>query len=139
MYCYILFIIIVVGRMVRFKNRYILADYENVAFGEVLTEKAFLRLIKDRAEEMMGQLFLAKISFSLQIKYLSLGKVIIRVPRDHASDLLACLFIIKGLRVRHVSGVIRGIQKKLFEVFRKELGRELSVGEADLINKIDYS
>ena len=33
----------------------------------------------------MGQLFLAKITFSLQIKYLNLGKAIIRVPRDHAN------------------------------------------------------
>ncbi len=87
---------------------------------------------------MMGQLFLAKVTFSLQIKYLNLGKVIIRVPRDHTTELLACLFVIKGLKVMHVSGVIRGIQKKLFEVFRKELKRELSVGEADMINKIDY-
>ena len=34
---------------------------------------------------MMGDLFLAKVTFSLQIKYLQLGKAIIRIPRDHAS------------------------------------------------------
>ena len=45
----------------------------------------------------------------------------------------------KGLKVIKVSGVIRGIQKKLFELLRKELQRELSTIEADMINKIDYS
>lgn len=69
----------------RFKNRYILADYENMEFGEPVTERGLLKVIKERVEEMMGQLFLAKITFSLQIKYLSLGKVVIRVPRDHAT------------------------------------------------------
>lgn len=62
----------------------------------------------------MGQLFLAKIAFSLQIKYLNHGKVLIRVPRDHATQLITCLFVIKGLRVIQVSGTIRNIQKKLF-------------------------
>jgi len=88
---------------------------------------------------MMGQLFLAKISFSLQIKYLNHGKVLIRAPRDHATQLIACFFVIKGLRVIKVSGTIRNIQKKLFELLRKELSRELTVLEADAINKIDYS
>ena len=74
----------------------------------------------------MGQLFLAKITFSLQIKYMNQGKAMIRVPRDHATELQACLMVIKGLKVIHVSGVIRGIQKKLFYLLRKELGRELS-------------
>lgn len=76
----------------------------------------------------MGQLFLAKISYSLQIKYLNQGKVLIRVPRDHATQLLACLFIISGLRVIQVSGTIRNIQKKIFELLRKELRRELTAG-----------
>ena len=88
---------------------------------------------------MLGQLFLAKIAFSLQIKYFSLGKVIIRVPRDHAVEFQACLFPVKGLKVIHVSGVIRGLQKKLFEIYRKELKRELTEGEKDVINRIDYS
>ncbi len=63
---------------------------------------------------MMGQLFLAKITFSLQIKYLNQGKVLIRAPRDHATQLLTCLFIIKGLKVIQVSGTIRNIQRKIF-------------------------
>lgn len=68
---------------------------------------------------MMGQLFLAKITFSLQIKYLHLGKAIIRVPRDHATELQGCLFVLRGLKVIAISGVIRGMQKKLFEVLRR--------------------
>jgi RNase P/RNase MRP subunit POP5 len=88
---------------------------------------------------MMGQLFLAKIAFSLQIKYLQLGKAIIRVPRDHATELQGCLFVLKGLRVISVSGVIRGMQKKIFEVMRRELKRELTVQERDMIDKIDYA
>lgn len=32
--------------MVRFKNRYILADYENVQFNDPPNEKSFLKLIK---------------------------------------------------------------------------------------------
>ena len=88
---------------------------------------------------MMGQLFLAKIAFSLQIKYLQLGKAIIRVPRDHATELQGCLFVLKGLRVLAVSGVIRGMQRKLFEVMRRELRRELTAQERDVIERIDYA
>jgi RNase P/RNase MRP subunit POP5 len=125
--------------MVRFKNRYILADYQDVGFNEPPTEKSFLKMLKERVEEMMGQLFLAKVTFSLQIKYLNLGKVLIRAPRDHATQILACLFIIPGLKVIRVSGTIRNIQKKIFQLLRKELRRELSATESDLIEKIDYS
>ena len=80
-------------------------------------------MIKQAAEDMMGQLFLAKITFSLQIKYMQHGKAVVRVPRDHATELMACLFVLKGLKVVHVSGVIRGTQKKLFELLRRELHR----------------
>ena len=73
-----------------------------------------IRLIKEIAEEMMGQLFIAKITFSLQIKYMNHGRAIVRVPRDHATELQACLMVVKGLKVIHISGVIRGMQKKLF-------------------------
>jgi RNase P/RNase MRP subunit POP5 len=125
--------------MVRFKNRYILADYSNLITAEPLTERGLLKLLKETVEEMMGQLFLAKVTYSLQIKYMNQGRVIIRVPRDHATELQACLFIIKGVKVMHVSGVIRGMQKKLFEVLRRELHRELTAGETDMINKIDYA
>ena len=125
--------------MVRFKNRYILADYSNLPLSEPATERILLKLIKEVAEEMMGQLFLAKVTFSLQIKYLQHGKAIIRVPRDHATELMACLFVVKGLKVITVSGVIRGIQKKLFGVLRKELKRELTEYESDLIEKVDYA
>lgn len=125
--------------MVRFKNRYILIDYTNMPFTEPVTERALLKLIKDTAEDMMGQLFLAKITFSLQIKYLQLGKAIIRVPRDHATELQGCLFVLKGMRVIGVSGVIRGMQRRLFEVMRKELKRELTAHERDVIEKIDYA
>lgn len=62
----------------------------------------------------MGELFLAKITFSLQIKYMNLGRVVIRVPRDHCAQLLASIFAFKGLRVIQVSGTIRGLQKRLF-------------------------
>lgn len=62
----------------------------------------------------MGELFLAKVTYSLQVKYMNLGKVLIRVPRDHSTDLLACLFVLKGLKVITVSGTIRCIQAKLF-------------------------
>ena len=99
--------------MVRFKNRYILADYTDLHPNLPHHEKAYLKLIKEAAEEMMGQLFLAKITFSLQIKYLNQGKILIRAPRDHATQLLGCLFVVKGLRVIKVSGTIRGIQKKM--------------------------
>ena len=88
---------------------------------------------------MMGQLFLAKITFSLQIKYFNQGKAIIRVPRDHASELIACLFVVKGLKIIKVSGVIRGIQKVLFTLLRRELKRELTAYESDMIDKIDYA
>ena len=71
--------------MVRFKNRYLLIDYSNIPFPEPPTERTLLKLIKEVAEEMMGQLFLAKISYSLQIKYLNQGRAIVRVPRDHAT------------------------------------------------------
>ena len=81
----------------------------------------------------MGQLFLAKISFSLQIKYLSQGRVLIRAPRDHATPLLACLFVLKGLRVLQVSGTIRSLQKRLFALMRKELSRELTAAESEMI------
>ena len=124
--------------MVRFKNRYILADFSNMTCLETPNEKGLLKVIKERAMEMMGELFLAKITFSLQIKYMNQGKAIIRVPRDHATELIACLFVMKGLKVLHVSGVIRGIQKKLFELMRKELNRELTDGEKDMIDRVDY-
>jgi RNase P/RNase MRP subunit POP5 len=50
---------------------------------------------------------------------MNLGRVLIRVPRDHCASLLACLFVLKGLRVIKTSGTIRGIQTKLFELTRK--------------------
>jgi RNase P/RNase MRP subunit POP5 len=105
--------------MVRFKNRYILADYSHLQNGEEINERAILKRVKEAAGEMMGELFLAKITFSLQIKYMNLGKVLIRVPRDHCTELLACMFILKGLKIVKISGTIRGIQKKLFEILRK--------------------
>lgn len=125
--------------MVRFKNRYILVGYEDLPVTDLLNEKSLLKIVKQAAEDMMGELFLAKIAFSLQIKYLNLGYALIRVPRDHCRDLQACLFVIKGLRVISVSGTIRNMQKKLFELLRMSLKRELSAGESDLIQKIDYS
>jgi len=67
-------------------------------------------LIKQAAEEMMGELFLAKIAFSLQIKYMNLGKALIRVPREHCTDLQACIFMVKGIRMLKISGTIRKIQ-----------------------------
>jgi len=80
------------------------------------------------AVEFMGELFLAKITFSLQIKYMNLGKVLIRVPRDHCKELVACLFPLKGFRIIQISGTIRKTQQKLFELLRQELERELTAG-----------
>lgn len=114
--------------MVRFKNRYILADYSQMSEAAQTNDRFFLKLLKQVCEEMLGELFLAKITFSLQIKYMHLGKVLIRVPRDHCTNLIACIFMIKGLKIVKVSGTIRGIQLKLYELARKELKRELSKG-----------
>lgn len=36
--------------MVRFKNRYVLADYENMPFVEQPNERAFLKIIKEKVE-----------------------------------------------------------------------------------------
>jgi RNase P/RNase MRP subunit POP5 len=105
--------------MVRFKNRYILADYSQIQNAGETNDRSFLKLVKQVAQEMLGELFLAKITFSLQIKYMNMGKVLIRVPRDHSTNLIACIFIIKGLKIVKVSGTIRGIQKKLYELARK--------------------
>lgn len=109
--------------MVRFKNRYILADYSQMPEAGQTTDRSFLKLVKQACEEMLGELFLAKVTFSLQIKYMQLGKVLIRVPRDHCTNLIACLFTLKGLKIVKTSGTIRGIQKKLYEMARKELRR----------------
>jgi RNase P/RNase MRP subunit POP5 len=125
--------------MVRFKNRYILADYSQMPDAAQTTDRSFLKVVKQACEEMLGELFLAKVTFSLQIKYMQLGKVLIRVPRDHCTNLIACLFMLKGLKIVKTSGTIRGIQQKLYEMARKELRRELSKGEQDLIERIDYS
>ena len=125
--------------MVRFKNRYILVDYIDMPFDDQPTERTLLRIIKETSQNMMGELFLAKIAYSLQIKYFSHGRAIIRVPRDHATDLQACLFVIRGMKVLQISGVIRGIQKRLFELMRRELRRELTENEEDTIKKIDYA
>lgn len=40
--------------MVRFKNRYILADFSHLQPVESLNEKGLLKLVKQTAEEMMG-------------------------------------------------------------------------------------
>ena len=71
-------------------------------------------MIKEKAAEMLGELFVAKIAFSLQIKYMNLGKVVIRVSREQCNELLACLFVIKGLKIIRTSGTIRCIQTKIF-------------------------
>lgn len=100
--------------MVRFKNRYILADYTFIDNNGPVNEKFLFKMMKEKAAEMLGELFVAKIAFSLQIKYMNLGKVVIRVSREQCTELLACLFIIKGLKVIRTSGTIRCIQTKIF-------------------------
>jgi RNase P/RNase MRP subunit POP5 len=54
---------------------------------------------------------------------MSIGKVLIRVPREHFTNLIASLFVLKGFKIIKVSGTIRCIQKKLFELARLELKR----------------
>lgn len=58
--------------MVRFKNRYLLVDLHELPGEYCNSEKALVRFVKSQAEEMMGELFIAKISYSLQVKYLAL-------------------------------------------------------------------
>lgn len=72
---------------------------------------------------MMGEMFLAKISFSLQVKYLYLGKCVIRVPREYVDELVTCLFPLKGFKIKHVSGTIIKLQKLIVQMLRKELLR----------------
>ena len=125
--------------MVRFKNRYLLLDYSHLPATQPLNERQLLALVKETILEMMGELLLAKVTFSLQIKYMALGRALLRVPRDHAQAVVAALFPVKGLAVRHVSATIRKSQERLFALLRGDLGREPTLAEAELINKIDYS
>ena len=67
----------------------------------------------------MGDMFLAKVSFSLQIKYHYLGKCIIRVPREYCNELIACLFIFQGMKILQTSGTIIKLQKKVISILRK--------------------
>ena len=125
--------------MVRFKNRYILLDYSDLPTPEPPTERHLLTLIKHHLLDMHGDLLLAKVTFSLQIKYLQLGKALLRVPRDHAQPVVAALFPDRHLKVKHISATIRKSQERLLTLHRAELGHELTPAQADMINKIDYS
>ena len=84
-------------------------------------------------------MFLAKVSFSLQIKYYYLGKCVIRVPREYCNELVACLFTFPGIKILQTSGTIINLQKKIVSILRKELLREPNGFENSLIKQIDYS
>ena len=73
---------------------------------------------------MMGEVLLAKVTFSLQVKYFYLGRCVIRVPRDYLNELVASLFPLKGIKIIQVSGTIIKLQKKIVSILRKELLRE---------------
>jgi len=78
-----------------------------------------MKLIKEYILEMMGEVLLAKVTFSLQIKYFYLGRCVIRVPREYLNELVACLFPIKGLKIISTSGTIIKLQKKIVSILRK--------------------
>ena len=84
-------------------------------------------------------MFVSKISFSLQIKYLSHGYTVIRVPRDHCMALVAALFTSDTVRVRWVTGTIKKVHAWLLRTLTKKLGRELLAKEKYAIENIDYS
>jgi RNase P/RNase MRP subunit POP5 len=98
-----------------------------------------MKVVKEHVIQMMGEVLLAKVTFSLQIKYFHLGRCVIRVPRDHLNELVACLFPFKGIKIIQVSGTIIKLQQKIISILRKELLREPNGYEHSLIKQIDYA
>jgi RNase P/RNase MRP subunit POP5 len=62
---------------------------------------------------------LAKVTFSLQIKYFYLRRCVIRVPREYCNELVASLFAFKGLKIIQTSGTIIKLQKRIISILRK--------------------
>lgn len=98
-----------------------------------------MKIIKEYILKMMGEVLLAKVTFSLQVKYFYLGRCVIRVPRDYLNELVASLFPLKGIKIIQVSGTIIKLQKKIVSILRKELLREPNGYEHSLIKQIDYA
>jgi ribonuclease P/MRP protein subunit POP5 len=109
--------------MVRFKNRYVVCEL--IPFGmhfpiEELTEKQLSNLLRDEMLNNFGDLGLAKVYFSFQVKYWnkSTRLAILRVPRDHLNILMSTLALVTSIqghlikfRVLHCSGTIKKAER----------------------------
>lgn len=95
--------------MVRFKCRYLLCETQwgmrappNVASNELI------RSIRNAVSLQLGELGVAHITQSVQIKYWNgvTGVAIVRVARDYADQLRVCIESMRELK-RAVPGVVR--------------------------------
>lgn len=106
--------------MVRFKNRYLLCELQPYTDGlpllQTLTEKHLANLLRDELLSNFGDLGLAKVYFSFQVKYWNKDTqlAIFRVPRDHVNLLTTTLAMITSIqgnlvkfKVIHCSGTIK--------------------------------
>eukprot|EP00741_Cyanophora_paradoxa_P020031 tig00021217_g19333.t1 len=112
--------------MVRFKNRYVLAElhWEDGKFDEELAAGHVLAAVRASIQTNFGDIGTARTQQSLQVKYFNnvTNLLIMRVARGPHQDAWAALnFITKiknrtvTIRVIHVAGTIRSCQKKALE------------------------
>ncbi|KAJ3043210.1 RNA-binding protein pop5 [Rhizophlyctis rosea] len=108
--------------MVRFKNRYILIEvtWDDGRILESLDERAIKKALKESIETNFGDYGDGIVAGSLSVKYFSpfTNVAILRVARDHLQMVWAAITFITSIqkrscivRVVHVSGTIRSVQK----------------------------
>ncbi|KAJ3108754.1 hypothetical protein HDU97_000154 [Phlyctochytrium planicorne] len=116
----------------RFKNRYLLVEiiFADSQILESLHPGNIINTIRDSVEVNFGDVGVGSISQSFSVKYFSpyTSVAIVRVARDHVKLLWAAIsFVsqIKGrkclLRVVHVGGTIKQVQKQAIEFDKQQL------------------
>ena len=128
--------------MVRFKNRYLLCEVIQGYVEEQFSEKQIANYLRDEVLVNFGELGLAKIYFSFQVKYWNhkTKLMVLRVPRDHANILTTTLALTRNfgttnvkIRVLHSSGTIKCIERKALALIKKWLMK--SATQKEFVNK----
>ena len=118
--------------MVKFKSRYILIElkFENERKIQTLDPGRLMVMLKNKVQNLFGDIGLGKINKNLQVKYVNnvTNLVIIRVGRDNLKLMWTALSLMNELegetvrmQVIGVSGTIKKIELKAKEMLEKWL------------------
>lgn len=115
--------------MVRFKNRYVLAEFQwqDGKYDPGLSNRDIYDAVKDSVAFHFGDLGAGFINSGLSVKYWNpvTGLALIRVPRQYIKELRASLTFLTQLKSRmlkvksiHCSGTIRGCEQAAVNYLR---------------------